>query len=255
MDAPLIYIVGTAGSGKSSLAAALKLWMDHAGHDAVLVNLDPGAEDLPYLPDIDIRQWVSLQEVMAAHGLGPNGGQVAAADMIALNAAEVAEALEGYRTECFIIDTPGQIELFAFRSSSRTLIEVLGMERALIIFLMDANLCKNPNGFASALMLSATVQFRLGIPHCAVIAKADLLTDGELEEVLRWSEDFEALDSALYTARDSGSRLMSIEALRALRGVEPQHPLMITSAEDMEGMEQIYAHVQQHFAGGEEGAG
>lgn len=250
MDSSLIYLVGTAGSGKSSLAAALKLWMSHSGHDSLIVNMDPGAEDLPYTPDIDIRQWISLQEVMASYGLGPNGAQVAAADMIALNAAEVAEELEEYRTEWLLLDTPGQIELFAFRSSSRTLIDFIGRERALVLFLMDANLCKNPNGFASVLMLSATVRFRLGLPHCLVLTKADLLTEAELDELLCWSEDFEALDNALYSSQDSGGRLATLEILRAL---EPQHRLLVTSAEEMEGMEQIYAHVQQYFAGGEEG--
>jgi ribosomal protein S18 acetylase RimI-like enzyme len=32
--------------------------------DAITVNLDPGAENLPYEPDVDIRDWISLEEVI-----------------------------------------------------------------------------------------------------------------------------------------------------------------------------------------------
>ena len=40
----------------------------------VIVNLDPANDGLPYAPDVDIYDLVSLGDVAAAHGLGPNGG-------------------------------------------------------------------------------------------------------------------------------------------------------------------------------------
>lgn len=39
----------------------------------VLVNLDPAAEDMYYHPQIDIRDLVSVEEVMDELHLGPNG--------------------------------------------------------------------------------------------------------------------------------------------------------------------------------------
>jgi GTPase SAR1 family protein len=39
-----------------------------------LVNLDPANDCLPYTPDIDVRELVSLDAVMEELGLGPNGG-------------------------------------------------------------------------------------------------------------------------------------------------------------------------------------
>lgn len=88
-----IYFIGTAGSGKSTLTATVKNWVEQRGLDTIIVNLDPGAESLPYTPDVDIRDWISLKEVMETNKLGPNGAQIACADMIALNTDEIKKVL------------------------------------------------------------------------------------------------------------------------------------------------------------------
>ena len=71
-----IYFIGTAGSGKSSLVSAFQEWMTLQGLDCITVNLDPGVEFMPYEPDVDIRDWVRVGEVMRDYGLGPNGAQI-----------------------------------------------------------------------------------------------------------------------------------------------------------------------------------
>lgn len=40
------------------------------------VNLDPAAEQFAYPPDLDIRDLISLDDVMEEMGLGPNGGLI-----------------------------------------------------------------------------------------------------------------------------------------------------------------------------------
>ena len=64
-----VYFIGTAGSGKSTLAANFKEWFKLKGLDAIIVNLDPGAENLPYEPDVDIRDWISLEEVICEQNI------------------------------------------------------------------------------------------------------------------------------------------------------------------------------------------
>jgi len=49
------FLIGPAGSGKSTLASAFSDWLLDQGFDVALVNLDPGAEWLPYRPDVDAR--------------------------------------------------------------------------------------------------------------------------------------------------------------------------------------------------------
>ena len=59
-----IYFVGTAGSGKSTMVGAFKRWLEDNEIDSVVINLAPGAEKLPYVPDIDIRERIHLDAVM-----------------------------------------------------------------------------------------------------------------------------------------------------------------------------------------------
>ena len=40
------------------------------------MNLDPAAEDFAYEPDLDIKELISLEDVMEEMGLGPNGGLI-----------------------------------------------------------------------------------------------------------------------------------------------------------------------------------
>lgn len=43
---------------------------------ARLINLDPAAELFEYEPAVDVRELITLKEVMESTGLGPNGGLI-----------------------------------------------------------------------------------------------------------------------------------------------------------------------------------
>ncbi|MDG6938737.1 MAG: ATP/GTP-binding protein, partial [Nitrososphaerota archaeon] len=101
------FVTGTAGSGKSLLTAALKTWYANRGEGAIAVNLDPGVVELPYEPDVDIRERVQLQDVMEDYGLGPNGALILAADLTATKLAEIQDEIDSFKTENVIVDTPG----------------------------------------------------------------------------------------------------------------------------------------------------
>jgi GTPase SAR1 family protein len=246
-----IYFVGTAGSGKSSLIYAFQEWLTLHGLDSITVNLDPGVENIPYEPDVDIRDWVRVDDVMEAYSLGPNGAQVVAADLMAVNAKDLAESLEKYRTNYVLVDTPGQIELFAFRQSSDVIMEELGKEDACLVFLADPNLCRSPSGFISSIMLAATVHFRFNVPFLTVLSKSDLLKEDELEAVVGWSESSDALYDALLDKVDSRS-LLSSELFKALETIGAYRRVTPVSAAEPSGLEDIYDLVQEVFAGGED---
>src|SRR5437016_13553933 len=93
-----LYFLGTAGSGKSTMVYAFQLWMNSQGLDCVTVNLDPGAESLQYSPDLDVRDYVNLSEIMEEQDLGPNGAQVAAADMIGMDPRGLAAGLQTFQS-------------------------------------------------------------------------------------------------------------------------------------------------------------
>ena len=73
-----IFFLGTAGSGKSTTVKALSDYLREEKITHVKVNLDPGAEYLPYAPEYDVRKTVTVRELMLNRGLGPNSGQIEA---------------------------------------------------------------------------------------------------------------------------------------------------------------------------------
>ncbi len=246
-----IYFVGTAGSGKSSLIYAFQEWLTLQGLDSVIINLDPGVEHMPYEPDIDIRDWVRVDDVMEQYGLGPNGAQIVAADMMAVNVKDLAESVEKFRTNYVLVDTPGQIELFAFRQSSEVIMEELGKEDACLVFLADPNLCKTPSGFVSSIMLAATVHFRFSVPFFTVLSKSDLLKEEEQEAIMEWSDSPDALYAALTDKIDTRA-VLGIELFKALESIGAYKKVVAASATEPSGLEDIYDMVQQSFEGGED---
>lgn len=253
MEEPVyVYVVGTAGSGKSRFTAAMGRWLKERGLQNVTLNLDPGAEALPYGPDVDIRDWIRLSDVMDQYELGPNGAQVMAADLIALRVGEVQGALEGFRGPYVMVDTPGQTELFVFRESGRITMELLAPGRSLIVFLLDPFLAKSPSAFVSMLMLSATTQFRFGVPVVNVISKRDLLKPEELERIASWTQDPEALETALLDEKPDLYNQMNTDAFRVLSQVAGIQKAWPVSGDTLEGMEDVYTFIQGVFGAGDD---
>lgn len=247
-----IYFIGTAGAGKSSLCGATRDWCTQHGLNAIILNLDPGVEKLPYEPDVDVRDWVNLKDVMKTHGLGPNGAQVAACDMIALQGKEIQNALEGFRSDYVLIDTPGQIELFVFRQSGKYITQLLSPEHSMVAYLLDPILARSPSSFVSQLLLSTSVQFRLGLPVVHLLSKADVLSEEELKAILAWSQDSLELERSVEEEQESLYREMSVDLFRVLEGLGALPTLYPTSAQTGEGIDDAYAYIQQSFGGGDD---
>ncbi|MFW5945835.1 MAG: ATP/GTP-binding protein [Candidatus Natronoplasma sp.] len=245
-----LYFVGTAGSGKTTLTKAFKQWMENQGYQAVTVNLDPGVDKLPYTVDIDVRDWVSLPQVMEEHGLGPNGAQIVSADMVAMKAPEIKKVMDEFETHYFLIDTPGQMELFTFREASKEMVSTLG-ERSMISFLFDPVLAKQPSGLVSLMTLAATTQFRFDIPYFPVLSKSDMLSEEEVGMIEMWAEDFWKLDAALREKTDSETQA-SIELIKSIQNMGLHRGLTPVSSADQSGLEDIYTAVQDAFYGGQD---
>jgi GPN-loop GTPase len=247
-----IYFTGTAGAGKTSLVLAFAEWMRSAGYDATIVNLDPGSEAPENEADIDIREWVRLVDLQSEYGLGPNGAQVVAADMIALKVFEVKQAVQEEKADYILIDTPGQIELFAFREASKAIVDALSGDRSVIAFLYDPVLARTAAGFVSLLMLGATVEFRFRLPMLNVLAKADVLNAEQLREIMGWSDDPGALYDAIGRDSPTPDVQLSTELFRAIETMAPLVGLVPTSAKEGSGLEDLYHSFQRVFAGGED---
>jgi len=247
-----VYFTGTAGAGKTTYVRAFAQWMQSAGYDATVVNLDPGNESTEFEPDVDIREWVRLADLQDEYGLGPNGAQVAAADMIALKIFEVKQAIQELKTDYVLVDTPGQIELFAFREASKAIVDALSGDRSVIAFLFDPALARNPAGFVSLLMLSATVEFRFRLPMVNLLSKADVLAPEQLSEIASWSDDPSQLYEAVSRDTPTPDVQLSTELFRAIETMGPLVGLVPTSAKEGTGLEAFYESCQRVFGGGED---
>ncbi|KAJ9648735.1 hypothetical protein H2199_000648 [Coniosporium tulheliwenetii] len=112
-------VMGPAGAGKTTFCSALIQHLQHNRRSCYYVNLDPAAEDFVYEPDIDIKDLISLEDVMEEMGLGPNGFLLENLDFL-------TEPLEPVTEEyLIIIDMPGQIELYTHVPILPTLVKTL----------------------------------------------------------------------------------------------------------------------------------
>ena len=247
-----VYFTGTAGAGKSTLVRAFADWMKSAGYDATVVNLDPGSEDAEDTADVDIREWVRLADLQDEYGLGPNGAQVAAADMVALKVFEVKQAVQELKSDYVLVDTPGQIELFAFREASKAIVEALSGDRSVIAFLFDPALARTPGGFVSLLMLSATLEFRFRLPLVNVLAKSDVLSAEQVAEVSGWSDEPGQLYEAVTRDVPTPDVQLSTELFRAIEVMGPLGGLVPTSAKESTGLDALYQSFQRVFGSGED---
>ncbi len=247
-----LYFIGSAGSGKSSLTGAFMGWMQGQGFDAITVNLDPGIENAPYVPDIDIREWIKMRDIMKEHGVGPNGAQIIAADMLAMNLDEMKEMIDSFETEYVIFDTPGQMELFVLRQSGKYLIEALGTEQSMIGFLFDPLISRTPSGFISLLLQAASIEVRFNVPFMGILTKSDLLEDDSREKILNWSRNILDLEEAIHNELPSMHNQLSIEFLTAIKSFGVGQKLIPASSTYGFGMEDIYNAAQEVFYGGED---
>ena len=255
---PVIFVVGTAGAGKSSLVTAFQRWARFLEVDALTINLDPGAERVHYDPEFDVRDLISLSDVMSEYDLGPNGAQILAADLVAAQAEDVFQEIDGISGDMLVVDTPGQVELFAFREASSHLVEVIGQGRACLIFLFDPMLSQTPSGFVSQMLLSSIVHFRLGLPTANFLSKSDLLEPEVLERIIEWGENLDVLEAALYEesaaqsmdAAHSGQRAeFAIGQLRMMQHASIQPGLIPLSSEEEEGLADVLTFAQSLFGG------
>lgn len=247
-----LYFVGTAGSGKSTMVAAYKDWLEDAGISTLVVNLDPGSDTTPYEPDIDIRDWICLGDVMYEYNLGPNGAQIVAADLLTANIGRLTAEIEGYDSEYVLVDTPGQLELFAFRQSSINLVNALGKDRGMIVYTQDPMLYKTANGFVSGQMLAMLVQFRLQMPIVNVLTKSDLLSEDEREKLVSWFGNPYNLYENLLDEDVDPQSAVGFELFKALENVGVFGQMHTVSSKSGEGLEDVYSTVQLAFYGGED---
>lgn len=210
-----IFVVGTAGSGKSLLASKMREHFHNVGAFATNLNLDPGVVELPYSCDIDIRDHIDIISIMKKYDLGPNGALIMANDLIASKLDDVWVQVHDANPDYVIIDTPGQIELFAHRASGPFIAASSDADEKACIFLFDGTLVNSASNFVSIALLAESVRLRLKLPTLYALTKSDLVADS-LEEIESWWSETGALASALGRECDGESLALLTGIMRGL---------------------------------------
>lgn len=113
---------------------------------------------------------------MQTERLGPNGALLRAMDKLG------RVRIPNFNADFTLIDTPGQLEAFAFHKSgpkiARRFSKVTG------VFLIDATI--GLKDMPAAYLYSLAVKYRLGIDMVTVLNKVDLLTEVYAEKIKRF---------------------------------------------------------------------
>ena len=246
-----IFITGTAGSGKSLLTSRLLQWYKDNQSYPISLNLDPGAVNLPYEPDIDVRNYIDINTLMETYDLGPNGSLVMASDMIATKLEDIQNEVDNLNPDYIIIDTPGQIELFAFRASGPYFVSNFHSDNKVTLFLFDGMLVSCPINYISIALLASSIKLRLKTAQVNVLTKRDLIIE-KIQCILEWSSSSTSLESALNNERDTEYSLLSKDLARSMAKGGFMQNIIAVSSLTMSGMINLSATLSRILNQGEE---
>ena len=185
------------------------------GAFVAILNLDPGVESLPYTCDIDVRDQIDIVSIMKQYELGPNGALIMANDLIASKIDQLQDQIDDVNPDYLLIDTPGQIELFAYRTSGPFLVQNLNLDEKMSIFLFDGALVTTPVNFVSIALLATSIKLRLGLSTINVLTKTGLIGD-KLKDILNWSTNLSALENSIAQEVDGEFYTLTTTILRSL---------------------------------------
>ena len=246
-----IFVVGTAGAGKSLLTS--RIFDYYTRNDAFvgILNLDPGVENLPYTCDVDVRDYVDIVSIMKQYDLGPNGAMIMASDLIASKIEQIQSDVDNMNPDYLLVDTPGQIELFAYRTSGPFFVQNFNAEQKVALFLYDGVLVTTPTNFVSVALLATSIKLRLNLPHINVITKTDLIED-KISDILKWSSSLTSLEDAIAKHADGENYTLVTNILRSLNLGGFSQGLIPVSNASGDGMVNLEAALSRILNLGEE---
>jgi len=235
-----LIIVGPAGSGKSTLTKAFGEWLKGDGYTVNYLNLDPGAESLPYTPSYDVRDLVTVEQIMKEEGLGPNGALIRAAEITEANLHKILTKIKGKEKSDFtIIDTPGQMEIFLFRGLGPKLSTSL-RGRTLSVSIIDPALLRQRIDIVVLKLLGLVIELRLGVPSIEVLNKSDLYEGKTIKE-------FEESIAARGYRTEGVSGELANQLYGVLEGLEKRRRIVMVSAKKGTGMIDLYKAIGEAF--------
>lgn len=178
-----VLVMGPAGAGKTTFCNAIIEHLQNTKRSCFYVNLDPAAETFAYEPDLDIRELITLEDVMEELELGPNGGLIYCFEFLMQNLDFLTEALDPLSEDYLIVfDMPGQIELYTHIPLLPTLTNFLSRQGPLNIslcaaYLLESTFVIDKAKFFAGTMSAMSAMILLEMPHINILSKMDQIKD------------------------------------------------------------------------------
>ncbi|KAL4865214.1 hypothetical protein BDV12DRAFT_174933 [Aspergillus spectabilis] len=178
-----VLVMGPAGAGKTTFCNALIQHLQTTRRSCFYINLDPAAETFQYEPDLDIRELITLEDVMEEMGLGPNGGLIYCFEFLLQNLDFLSEAIDPLSEEYLIIfDMPGQIELYTHVPLLPSLVQFLSRAGPLNInlcaaYLLESTFVVDKAKFFAGTLSAMSAMLMLEMPHVNILTKMDQVRD------------------------------------------------------------------------------
>ena len=192
-----VIVLGMAGSGKTTLMKRLNAHARQHNMQPYVVNMDPAVKEIPYEPNIDIRDTVDYKEVMKQYGLGPNGAIMTSLNLFTTKIDEVVHLLEKRSDELDFIfcDTPGQIEVFTWSASGSIISQTLATSfPTVLLYVIDTPRTTNCTTFMSNMLYACSILYKMKLPFVIAFNKIDVSDHTFAQE---WMEDFETFQDAM----------------------------------------------------------
>ena len=179
-------VIGPPGSGKSTYCHGMYQFMSAIGRKLCIINLDPANDRLPYPCELDIRDYISLEEIMEELDLGPNGGLMYALELLDKQGIDLfIGKIEQLINEgnYLLFDCPDKLNYspIIIPSIEFSKLTQLKRLRLCVVSLIDCIYLTSPSQYISILLLSLRSMLQLDLPHVNVISKIDMLKNyGEL---------------------------------------------------------------------------
>ncbi|KAN0067656.1 putative ATP binding protein [Elaphomyces granulatus] len=174
-----VLVMGPAGAGKTTFCNAIIQHLQNTRRSCFYVNLDPAAETFTYEPDLDIRDLITLEDVMEELNLGPNGGLIYCFEFLLQNLDFLTQALDPLSEEYLIIfDLPGQIELYTHIPLLPSLVNFLSRTGPLNIslcaaYLLESTFVMDKAKFFAGTLSAMSAMIMLEMPHVNIVSKMD----------------------------------------------------------------------------------
>lgn len=192
----MVVFFGPAGSGKSTLTSIFGDWLRREGYNVRTINIDVGAEFLPYEPWFDVRNHFTLVSLMKQEKLGPNGAFLRSMELLPKLLKKWSSKIVESETDFFLVDTPGQLEAFLLHPGGIRTINIFSKtveNRIVGFFLLNADFLKRRKDVAMLSFLTLAFQLRFYLPILPVVSKADVLPESLREKPLDFDETLKVI--------------------------------------------------------------